>query len=133
MLLNRKQEGQILLLALLQFPRSGAGTVLWHNKGKRRNTASLRGRQPLRAAQVVLPQEKPQGQRMRQALLADPLQCSLLCSSTKTWSSSAGCPVLAGGLQRRPSFAPFPSALHWPQEQPSKDETELPTCMACGH
>lgn len=45
-----------------------------------RNVAPLRGRQLLRAVQVVQPKEKPQGQRMCQALLEDPLQRSLLCS-----------------------------------------------------
>lgn len=35
MLLNGKQEGQILLLALLLFPCSGAGISLLHSKRKR--------------------------------------------------------------------------------------------------
>lgn len=56
-----KQKGQILLLALLPFHYSGAGTVLLH-KRKRNKEHCLSVQQA--TAQGELPGEKPPGQRM---------------------------------------------------------------------
>lgn len=91
MLQNRKQEGQILLLALLSFHCSQAGTVLLHRKGNKNKEC---GEQLLRAAQPVPFKEKPQGKGRAGKPIA--MQPPLL--KPKVLEHPASCSMLAGAL-----------------------------------
>lgn len=84
MLLNGKQEGQILLLALLPFPCSGAGTILVRKKKRNKERCLSAWQTTAQSPSGGTAQRETTGPKDVSSPAEDPLQCSLLCSSTKS-------------------------------------------------